>query len=138
MGYGNTGTMLDALPDVDHLLAERDRLVKLVKPLRAKFGGTGNYIAERYHKLEEAKLAAAVRASIKAGQFPDGEKATEGAIDVRVRTHPGYEPLLTAEVKERQEWIQHEEDLKTVEWRLQMRKADGYLLGNEAGLTPNG
>lgn len=128
--YAPTGTMLDALPNADVLLERRAQIVKQVAPLRARYGGAGNYLGERLFKVEEAKLDVAIRAQAKS----DGERLTEPAIDARVRTHPTYSQLLLDEVKARQEWIELEESLKEVEYRLEIRKSDSYLLGGEARL----
>lgn len=129
--YAPTGTMLDALPNVDVLLARRDKLIAELKPLRARYGGTGNYMGERLFKVEEAKIELAVRTTAKA----EGEKPTEGAIEARVRTHEQYAPLLLKELADREKWIELEERLQTLEWRLHMRKTDAFLLGGEARLA---
>ena len=130
MGYQPTGTMLDALPDTDSLLERRDAIVKKLSPLRARYGGAGNYLGERQFKMEEAKLDVAVRAEAKA----NGEKVTEAQVDARVRTHETYAGLLLDEINSRREWVELEEELNTLEWRLEFRKSDSYLLGREAGL----
>lgn len=129
--YQPTGTMLDALANADVLLEKRDNIVKRLKPLRARYGGAGNYLGERFFKQEEAKLDVAIRAAAKDA----GEKVTEPMVDARVRTHPAYTDLLLNEVKQREAWIELEEELKTLEWRLEIRKSDSYLLGREAGLS---
>lgn len=126
-----TGTMLDGLSNVDALLGKRSVLVKRIAPLRARYGGAGNYLGERLFKMEEAKIAVAVRARLRDA----GEKTTEPQIDALVRVDEGYQTALTSEVTERQKWIELEEELKEIEWRLEMRKADAYLLGAEARLT---
>ena len=129
--YKSTGTMLDALPDVDTLLGKRSQLVKRISALRARYGGAGNYLGERLFKTVEAKIAVAVRARLRDA----GEKTTEPQIDALVRTDPAYTEALTEEVTERQKWIELEEELKEIEWRLEMRKSDSYLLGGEARLS---
>ena len=126
-----TGTMLDGLSNVDALLGKRSELVKRIAPLRARYGGAGNYLGERLFKMEEAKVAVAIRARLRDA----GEKTTEPQIDALVRVDEGYQVALTNEVTERQRWIELEEELKDIEWRLEMRKADAYLLGAEARLT---
>ena len=135
MTYGNTGTMLDALPDVGYLLQRYSEKIKQVAPYRARYGGAGNYLGERLFKAEEAKLEIVVRGSVTdAGKLPSGAKATEGAIDAEVRTRPEYTQLLHDEVTGRERWITLEAEIKEIEWKLEMRKADAYLLGKEAGL----
>ena len=126
-----TGTMLDGLSNVDALLGKRSELVKRIAPLRARYDGAGNYLGERLFKMEEAKVAVAIRARLRDA----GEKTTEPQIDALVRVDEGYQVALTNEVTERQRWIELEEELKDIEWRLEMRKADAYLLGAEARLT---
>lgn len=139
MSYGNTGTMLDALPDVGHLLQQYSDKIKEVARYRARYGGAGNYLGERLFKAEEAKLEIVVRGSVNdKGQLPSGIKATEGAVDATIRTRDEYTKLLTDEVAGRTKWIQLEAEIKEIEWKLEMRKADAYLLGKEAGLVPNG
>lgn len=131
----STGTMLDALPDVGYLLQKYSEKIKEIAPLRARYGGAGNYLGERLFKAEEAKLEIVVRGSIgEGGKLPDGIKATEGAIDAHVRTRDEYTKLLTDEVTGRTQWIMLEAEIKEIEWRLEARKADAYLLGREAGL----
>ena len=126
-----TGTMLDGLSNVDALLGKRSELVKRIAPLRARYGGAGNYLGERLFKMEEAKVAVAIRARLRDA----GEKTTEPQIDALVRVDEGYQVALANEVTERQRWIELEEEMKEIEWRLEMRKADAYLLGAEARLT---
>lgn len=129
--YQPTGTMLDALPNVDVLLARRDKLIAELKPLRARYGGQGNYMGERLFKIEEAKIELVVRTRAKAA----GVKLTEAAVEAEVRTHEEYEPLLVKELQSRERWIELEEQLQTLEWRLHMRKTDAFLLGGEARLA---
>lgn len=128
--YQPTGTMLDALANADVLLEKRAKIVKELAPLRARYGGAGNYLGERFFKQEEAKLDIAIRTAAKDA----GEKVTEPLVEARVRTHEAYTGLLLKEVEQRQKWIELEEDLKAIEWRLEIRKSDSYLLGKEAGL----
>lgn len=88
-------------------------------------------MAERQFKIEEAKVATAVRAKLKA----DGEKVTEPMVDALTRQDPAYIDALTADVQRREKWVLLEEDLNEIEWRLRCRQTDGALLSAEARLT---
>lgn len=123
-------SLLDTLPDAETLLAERAALVRQLAPLRALYAGTG-YMGERMFKLDEARIATAVRAKLRA----DGEKTTEPMIDAAVRTHAHYIAALEADVKQRAVWVELEESLNAIEWRLRLRVGDAYLLGAEARLS---
>ena len=125
-------SLLDTLPDAEELLQSRAALVKELAPLRALYGGSG-YMGERMFKLDEARIAATVRATLHANKQA-GEKVTEGMIDEGTRTHPHYIAALEADVKQRARWVELEESLGSLEWRLKLRIGDAYLLGAEARL----
>lgn len=126
-----TSTMLlDTIVSSDELLARRADLARRIAPLRALYGGQG-YMGERQFKLTEARVASAVRAEFKA----NGTKATEGMVDEVVRQHPDYIQALTDDVNQRSHWIELEEKLNEIEWRLRCRQTDGALLSAEARLT---
>lgn len=123
------GSLIDTLADADALLAARAKIVGLLAPLRALYGGNG-YMGERQFKLDEARIATVVRAKLAA----DGVKITEPMVDAATRTHPHYIAALEMDVKQRAEWIGLEEQLNEIEWRLRVRSSDSYLLGAEAKL----
>lgn len=123
-------SILDTLPDAEALLARRAEIVKRLAPLRALFGGNG-YFGERQFKLEEAKVDTAVRTRFKAAQV----KATEPMVDAEVRQSPAYITALANEIKRKQEWVEAEEALNEVEWRLRIRQGDSHLLAAEARLS---
>lgn len=125
-----SASLLDTLPDAETLLADRAKLVKQLAPLRALYGGSG-YMGERMFKLDEARIAATVRASLLA----QGGKITEGMVDEGTRTHAHYIAALEADVTQRATWVELEESLSAIEWRLRLRIGDAYLLGAEAKLT---
>jgi hypothetical protein len=128
-----TTMLLDTLPSADELLARRADVCRRLIPLRAVYGGAG-YMAERQFKIEEAKVATAVRAQLKA----DGEKVTEPMVDALTRQHPQYIAALTADVERRTQWVALEEELNEIEWRLRCRLTDGALLSAEARLSSVG
>lgn len=123
-------SILQTIADADALLSERADIVRRLTPLRALYGGNG-YMAERQFKVEEAKVATAVRAQLKA----DGEKTTEPMVDALTRQHKDYIATLEADVVRRAQWVALEEELNEIEWRLRCRQTDGALLSAEARLT---
>jgi hypothetical protein len=123
--------ILGMVADAETLLAERAEVVKRLAPLRALYGGNG-YGGERQIKLVEARVSAAVRATLAA----QGGKITEGMIDEATRQHPEYIQALTDDLTQRQRWIEYEEELAEIEWRLRCRSSDASLLAAEARLTP--
>lgn len=124
------GTILDTLPSSDELLSRRATIVRELAPLRALYGGNG-YMGERMFKTDEAKIAVAIR-----GRLRDaGEKTTEPQIDALVRVHDDYTKALTTDVEKRARWVDLEERLNEVDWRLRCRNADASLLAAEARLT---
>lgn len=125
-----TTMLLDTLASADELLAKRADVVRRLTPLRALYGGNG-YMAERQFKVEEARVATAVRAQLKA----DGEKTTEPMVDALTRQHKDYIATLEADVVRRAQWIALEEELNEIEWRLRCGQTDGALLSAEARLT---
>lgn len=124
------GTILDTLPSVDDLLGRRTELARKVAPLRALFGGNG-YMGERMFKTEEAKVAVSVRSRLRDA----GEKTTEPQIDALVRVDPMYTTTLAQDVEKRRQWIELEEELNELDWRLRCRNADASLLAAEARLS---
>lgn len=127
-------SIIDTLPDAEALLARRADVVKRLRTLRAKYGGQG-FFGERTFKLEEAKIDTAVRAQFRASQKAGDRPATEGAIDATVRQHPNYIAALMAAIEEKATWVELEEELASIDWRLRLRSSDSYLLGSEARLT---
>lgn len=125
-------TILALLSDPDVLLAKRDKIVKALAPLRALYGN-GSNAGERELKLVEARIASAIRAQWDA----NGEKCTEPKLDAAVRQHPEYIEALTRDVQRRTEWIEKEEALLDIDWRLRCRQSDASLLAAEARLTPS-
>lgn len=123
-------SLVDTLPDAEQLLSRRAAVVTKIAPLRALYGGNG-YMGERSFKLDEARIATVVRARL----VEAGGKVTEGMIDEGTRTHPHYIAALEADVQQRAQWIELEESLNEIEWRLRVRASDSYLLGQEARLT---
>jgi hypothetical protein len=124
-------TIIDALPSTDELLAKRAELSERLAPYRALYGGNG-YMGERMFKLDEARVAIAVRARLTVA----GGKVTEPMIDAETRADPEYVASLTKDVRDRAEWVELEEKLNEIDWRLRMRQADAQLLAAEARLTP--
>ncbi len=122
-------TILDTLPSSDELLSRRVAIVRELSPLRALYGGNG-YRGERAFKQEEAKIAIVVRARLRDA----GEKTTEPQIDALVRTDDKYTVALTKDVNDAARWVELEERLEEVEWRLRMRQTDASLLAAEARL----
>jgi hypothetical protein len=125
-----TTMLLDTLVSSDELLAKRADVVRRLVSLRALYGGNG-YMGERLFKVEEAKVATAVRAQLEA----DGEKVTEPKVDAMTRQHENYVAALAFDVEQRSKWIALEEELNEIEWRLRCRQTDGALLSAEARLT---
>ncbi len=124
------GSILDTLPNIDTLLGERAGIVRRLAPLRALYGGNG-YTGERLFKVEEAKIAVAVRTRLREA----GEKTTEPQIDALVRTDDTYTETLTNDVRDRTEWARLEEQLIELDWRLRCRNADANLLAGEARVS---
>lgn len=124
------GSLLDALVSADVLLARRAEIVRTVAPLRALYGN-GSYAGERELKLIEARVATAIRT----GWEASGEKITEPKLDAAVRQHSEYIQALTRDVERRTQWIEQEERLNEIEWRLRCRSSDASLLAAEARLT---
>jgi alpha-D-ribose 1-methylphosphonate 5-triphosphate synthase subunit PhnG len=122
-------SILDTLPDAEALLARRAAIVKELAPLRALYGGNG-YMGERQFKLDEARIATVVRARLAEA----GGKVTEGMIDEGTRTHAHYIAALEADVQQRAKWIELEESLASIDWRLRLRTSDSYLLSAELKL----
>jgi len=122
-------SILDLLPSTDELLARRSAIVRELSPLRALYGGNG-YMGERCFKVDEAKIATAIRARLRDA----GEKTTEPQIDALTRVDEGYTSALAADVEKRTRWAELEERLNEVEWRLRCRNADASLLAAEARL----
>lgn len=125
-----TTMLLDTIASADELLAVRANVVRTLAPLRALYG-SGSYAGERELKLVEARVASSIRAKWES----DGEKITEPKLDAAVRQHPEYIEALTNDVKRRTQWIEAEEKLNEIEWRLRVRQTDGALLSAEARLT---
>lgn len=125
-----TTMLLDTLVSADELLAKRADIARRLAPFRALFGGNG-YAAERQLKLIEARVASVVRATL----LGQGGKVTEGMVDEGTRQHPEYIQALTDDLHKRQQWIELEESLNEIEWRLRCRQTDGSLLSAEARLT---
>ncbi len=121
---------IDLLESTNDLLTRRSAIVRELAPLRALYGGQG-YMGERMFKLDEAKVAVAVRTRFKEA----GEKSTEPQIDALVRSDPEYIASLTRDVQNRERWADLEERLNEVEWRLRMRQSDATLLAAEARLA---
>jgi len=122
-------SILDLLPSSDELLARRASIARELAPLRALYAGNG-YMGERMFKLDEAKVAVAIRTRFKEA----GEKSTEAQIDALVRNDPDYIAALTRDVQQRERWADLEERLNEVEWRLRCRQSDASLLAAEARL----
>lgn len=123
-------TILDTLPSSEELLARRASIARELAPLRALCGGQG-YMGERMFKLDEARVAVAIRTRFKEA----GEKTTEPQIDALVRSDPEYVAALTADVQKRERWADLEERLNEVDWRLRNRASDSQLLAAEMRLT---
>lgn len=115
----------------DELLAARADVARKLAPLRALYGN-GSYAGERELKLVEARVATAIRTRWEAAS----EKITEPKLDAAVRQDAEYIEALTRDVGRRTQWIELEEQLNEVEWRLRCRQTDGALLSAEARLTP--
>jgi hypothetical protein len=124
-------TIIDALPSSDELLARRAEITERVAPYRALYGGNG-YMGERMFKLDEARVAIAVRARLTV----EGKKVTEPMVDAETRADAEYIAALTKDVRDRAEWVELEEKLNEIDWRLRMRQSDAMLLAAEARLTP--
>jgi len=122
-------SILDTLPSTEELLDRRIAIVRELAPLRALYGGNG-YMGERCFKVDEAKIATVVRARLRDA----GEKTTEPQIDALTRVDDGYIHALTRDVEKRTRWVDLEERLNEVEWRLRCRNADASLLAAEARL----
>lgn len=122
-------TILDLLPSTEELLDRRAAIVRELAPLRALYGGSG-YTGERVFKVDEARIATAIRARLRDA----GEKTTEPQIDALTRTDEGYTHALTRDVEKRTRWAELEERLVEVDWRLRCRNADASLLAAEARL----
>ena len=122
--------VLTLLPSADELLAKRADVARRLAQYRALYGGNG-YAAERQLKTVEARVSAGERARLLAC----GGKVTEGAIEEATRQHPEYIQALTTDLKQREEWIELEESLAEIEWRLRCRQTDGALLSAEARLS---
>ncbi len=121
---------IDLLESTNDLLTRRSAIDRELAPLRALYGGNG-YMGERMFKTDEAKIAVAVR-----GRLRDaGEKTTEPQIDALVRVDTEYTTSLTKDVEKRAKWVDLEERLNEVDWRLRCRNADASLLAAEARLT---
>ena len=125
-----SASILDTLASADELMARRRAIVQQVRKLRALYGGAG-YAGERVFKIREARAAIAVRARFKL----EGVKATEAMVDEQVRNHPDYVSALLRDVARRARWCDLEEELRDLNWRLELRKSDSYLLGQEARLS---
>lgn len=125
-------SILASLPSADVLLAQRTEIVRQLAPLRALYGN-GSYAGERELKLVEARVASAIRARWDAAN----EKTTEPKLDAAVRQNDEYIAALTVDVKRRTQWVELEEALNEIEWRLRCRSSDASLLAAEARLTPS-
>lgn len=123
--------LLDTLVSADELLALRAEIAYELAPLRALYGN-GSYAGERELKLVEARVAGAIRATWEAS----GEKITEPKLDAAVRQHVEYIEALTFDVQRRTQWVELEEKLNAIDWRLRCRQSDASLLSAEARLTP--
>lgn len=123
-------SILDTLPDADALLMRRADVVHQLRKLRALYAGNG-YMGERVFKMEEAKVDTAVRARFKQLEV----KVTEPMVDAAIRQQPEYVQALLTEVEQKARWVELEEELNEIEWRLRLRTSDSYLLGAEAKLT---
>lgn len=120
-------TLADSLVSSDLLLARRSDIARRVAPLRALYGGQG-YMGERMFKLDEARIATAIRARLRDA----GEKTTEPQIDALVRTNADYIAALAKDIDQRRQWVELEEELNDIEWRLRCRQSDASLLSAEA------
>jgi hypothetical protein len=145
MNYvNNDGEVVDSiratLADPEVLLHRRREIVKELAPLRALYGGQGHF-GERVFKLDEAKVEIAVRTAAELNYATAKQKdekakmATEGAIDAALRTRPDYIDALTAAVNKKAKWVELEEEMAEIDWRLRIRGSDSYLLGAEIKLT---
>jgi hypothetical protein len=81
---------------LDHLLAEREQLVREAASLYALYGPFGT--AEHRRKVALALAELQVRAEAT-------EKMTEGKVDAMARTHPTYLAFLDGMEAGRAEWL---------------------------------
>lgn len=126
------GTILDTLPSSEELLGRRAAIVRELAPLRALYGGNG-YMGERMFKVDEARVAVAIRTRLREA----GEKTTEPQVDALTRVDEGYVASLATDLDKRARWVELEERLNEIDWRLRNRASDSALLAAEMRLTPS-
>lgn len=116
------------LPSLESLLAERDELVKLVAPLRARHGPFGTY--QDIRKIELARVGAVIRARA----VESGTKVTEAAIEEGAHSHPDYVAFVTDATNEKGGWIILENRITGIADTIQRANVIGRFLAAEAHL----
>ncbi len=94
---------------LDHLLAEREQLVREAASLYALYGPFGT--AEHRRKVALALAELQVRSEAT-------EKMTEGKVDAMARTHPTYLTFLDGMEAGRAEWLVTETRIQSITDRI--------------------
>ncbi len=97
---------------LDHLLAEREQLVREAASLYALYGPFGT--AEHRRKVSLAMAELQVRRDL----TDSGEKATEGKVEAMSRTHPTYLTFLDTLEAGRAEWLMTENAIQSITDRI--------------------
>lgn len=101
------------ITSLDHLLAERERLVGQASSLYAVYGPFGT--VEHRRKVALAMSELQVRADLQSKE----EKATEGKVDAMARTHPTYLAFLDGMEAGRAEWLVTETAIQGITDQIQ-------------------
>lgn len=102
---------------LDALLDRRTTLVNKLAPMFALYGTGG--VAESQLSAERCRIVGLLRAMAAAKE----EKITEAALEAGSRAHPDYLNLIAQQTTERAEFFRLNEELHTIDFRINRGQA---------------
>lgn len=119
--YGvSTGTDIElksGAEPLDVLLDRRQNIVAALAPLWAQYGSGG--VAESRLSAERSRVVGLLRAMAAAQE----QKITEAALEAGSRAHPDYLALIAQQTTERAEFFRLNEELHTIDFRINRGQA---------------
>jgi hypothetical protein len=111
-GWQANREALHGVEPADVLLAERDKIMARLAPLRAVYGSFG--VADHQRKVELARC----RQIVQAQSVRDGKRLTVDDLDMLARLHEDYMGYLAQMVAGRTEWITLEGEVESIDFKL--------------------
>jgi len=126
--FGDIEERMGLVP-LEELLAERDKFIKSVAPLRARHGPGG--VWDDLRRVHRSTIAMKLRAQ----KASAGEKVTEAWLEDAAQADGDYLAFITAGVQEKIAHTELENRIQGIEDQINRGQAVARYLSNELGLS---